>query len=104
MGAYNTSLEEALELLDLGDWLLQYTEGKYAGEEELRILECPNCGNSKEKLYVNVNKKAWQCKVCEWGRGIGDPVVLMAAVSGRSLTDVRIELTKMIVPAIKELD
>jgi len=93
-------LREALELLDLYEWLGQYTDLKEAGGDEYRIQDCPECANSKWKLYVNVEKGRWICYVCEWGRGLGDTVRLMAAISGRTPFSVRMELMALVVPSV----
>lgn len=94
-------INDALELIDLGDWLSDYAETKSGGGYELRLAECPDCGNDEYKLYVNTEKQRWVCYVCDWGRGKGDVTQLMAKVSGRSLGSIRIELAKLVPPAIK---
>ena len=94
-----TRFDEALDLLDLEDWLMQYTETKSAGNGEVRVSPCPECGNEKYKLYVNVVKKRWICYVCDYGRGLADVTRLMSAVSGRTRFAVRLELSRMVVPA-----
>jgi len=94
----SSRLDRAIEDLDLQDWLSDYSDVKMSGNE-LRIKECPICGNEKYKLYVNVSKPAWNCKVCDWGRGLGDVVVLMSGISGRSPTDIRLELMSFVPPA-----
>jgi hypothetical protein len=99
-----SSIREALELIDLGAWLEQYVDLKSAGGDEYRIEECPECGNDKWKLYVNTEKQRWICYVCDWGRGIGDPVRLMSAVSGRRAFDVRVELMGTVTPAAPAIE
>jgi hypothetical protein len=91
-------LREALEILDLEDWLSQYTDLKDGGGNERRIGSCPRCGDDRYKLYVNVELKRWLCYVCDWGRGVGDVVELMAEISGRHPTEIRIELAALVVP------
>ena len=94
-------IDEALELLELGDWISQYTDIRDAGDGEVRVSTCPMCGNDKYKLYVNTRKQRWICYVCDWGRGLADPVLLMSAISERSRFDIRLELTRMVKPAPK---
>jgi DNA primase len=36
---------------------------------EYKVSPCPNCGNVKKKLYVNVESKVFHCFVCDYGRG-----------------------------------
>lgn len=36
---------------------------------EYRVSPCPNCGNSKLKLYVNSEQEVFHCFVCDYGRG-----------------------------------
>jgi len=95
----NNRLKEGLEALDLSAWIQNYVDILDAGEGEIRIQECPECGETKWKLFVNVWKKRWHCKHCDWGRGIGDVVHFMASLSGRSLSDIRIEILKQHQPA-----
>jgi hypothetical protein len=94
-------LRDAIELLDLEDWLHQHADCKEAGDNELRVSDCPKCGADKFKLYVNTDKKLWICYVCDWGRGLGDIVQLMSAISGKRPTELRIELLKSVKPAHK---
>jgi hypothetical protein len=92
-------LKLAIESLDLEAWLSQYAATKSGGVTELRLEECPKCGNSEFKLYVNTEHKHWICYVCSWGKHQSDLVVLLSAVSGRTLWDVRKELIETVVPA-----
>jgi DNA primase len=92
-------LDEALELLDVAAWLEGYTDAKSGGPGELRLHECPKCGDDRYKLYVNTEKRLFICYVCDWGRGVGDIVQLLAAVSGMSPFLVRAEIASMVVPA-----
>lgn len=86
-------LGELSELdIDLESILREYCEVKSAGGDEIRLQDCPVCGNGKYKLYVNVSKHRWNCFVCSFGKGIGDVAVLISEVSGRHITDVRKEL------------
>jgi len=89
--------EEALENLDLETWLSEYVDLKTGGGSERRIGTCPECFADDYKLYVNVETRFWICYKCDWGRGKYDAVELMAAVSGRTPTDIRIELASMVV-------
>lgn len=92
-------LQDALDLLDLESWLSQYTIIKDGGGDERRLEFCPKCGDRRYKLYVNIKRHAWICYVCDWGRGCGDVVDLLTAVSNRSESSVRVELSSMVVPA-----
>lgn len=94
-------LDQALEELDLEAWLEDHDEIKHGGGDEIRVKNCPKCGNDKFKLYVNIEKRAWICYRCDWGRHLGDVCQLMAAVSGRHVMDIRVELAKSVVPAPK---
>lgn len=91
-------IDEALELIDIEAWLSEYVDTKEASSSNIKLEECPKCGNSKYKLYVNVDTKKWYCQRCEWGRGYEDPTILMAEVSGRALYDIRKELSSMVAP------
>ena len=75
-----TQTDKALDYLDLQTWLEQYVETKTFGTE-LRIRECPVCGNDKWKLYVNLEKKLWFCQRCTWGKNSRDVCILMSKVS-----------------------
>jgi hypothetical protein len=92
-------LDEALEHIDLEGWIEQYEEVKEVSDDEIRIKNCPKCGNDKYKVYINVEKKCWICHRCSWGKFIGDICQLLAEVSGRNINDVRKELIKTVVPA-----
>lgn len=94
-------LQDSIDALDLEEWLQDYVDVIDAGGYELRIKECPECHESKWKVYVNTEKKLWHCKHCDWGRGSKDVVHLLSAVSGRNKTDIRLELLKGNVPAPK---
>lgn len=39
------------------------TEGQY------RVSPCPNCGKDKYKLYINVDKRVFNCFSCGYGKG-----------------------------------
>lgn len=91
--------DTALDLIDLTGWFETYADVKSTEVSEIRIKDCPICGNEKHKLYVNVEKRLWNCKVCDWGRGLKDFTVLMARVSGRPIFDVRKELLSTVPPA-----
>jgi DNA primase len=56
------SVQSAIEDFDLLSYLIdQGAEEEKDGEEF--VLPCPECG--KEKLTVNLEKRAWHCWVCE---------------------------------------
>src|SRR5690606_32787205 len=44
----------------------------------------------------------WFCHKCQWGARLRDVSVLMAEVSGRSLHDVRVEISNMVVPSVSD--
>ena len=92
-------INEALELIDLGDWISEYADTKDNGIGEVQVHTCPECLNDKYKLYVNTYINRWICYVCDYGRGQSDPTKLMAALSGRSLTSIRSELLELVPPA-----
>lgn len=92
-------LDRAIELVDIHEWLSDYVDIKPGGGDEIRLKECPECGNDKYKLYVNTEKKLWICYVCEWGRHVRSPVQLMSKISGRSGTSIRLELLSLVPPA-----
>lgn len=98
MARQKFSYEEALEQLDLDSWLAEHVELKDGGGDERRIQTCPKCGDDRHKLYVNVEKKQFTCYKCDWGRG-ASIIELMAEVSGRHETLIRIELATMVIPA-----
>lgn len=90
---------DSLELLDLRGWLEEYVDVKSGSRDEIRLQECPECTNSKWKLYVNVEKFTFFCQRCQWGSRIGDIARLMAGVSGRHINDIKIEIASMVLPA-----
>lgn len=93
-------IEDALELLDLRDWIEQYDKTQTVGKGEFSVQNCPKCLNSKYKLYVNENKRLWYCQRCAFGQHIRDLSVLLAEVSGRSLQDIRLEMSRMVIPSV----
>lgn len=97
-------LEEALEFLDIEEWLEEYAETKYGGTDEIRIQDCPKCFNDKWKVYINVEKRIWFCQRCQWGHHNGDICSLLAAVSGKNIHVVRMEIARAIVPATTDSD
>lgn len=99
MDELNNKLSDALEEIDLQGWLEQYVDTKSGGGYERRLQTCPKCLNDEYKLYVNCSDKVWVCYVCDWGRYLKDATVLMSAVSGRTLFDVRKEVLQAVKPA-----
>lgn len=93
----------ALTSIDLKAWLERYTDTKPVDGREFRI-NCPKCGNTKFKLYVNVEKLVWNCFRCNWGKGIRDISLLMAEVSNRNVNDVRKEISRFVIPSLKSED
>lgn len=92
-----------LDTLDVEFWVRQHVDAKSIGDE-LQIANCPECGNAKGKLYLNVTKKVWICHVCEWGKGTRDFTQFMAKISRRSVADVRKELVLYNAPATPAQD
>ena len=90
----NATLDKAIEGLDLEDWLAPYTDILRAGYNEIKLKECPVCGNYKHKVYVNTSKRCWDCKRCGWGKGQGDICVLLSAVSGIHINNVKLSLVR----------
>ena len=97
-------LEEALEFLDIEDWIEEYAETKYGGNGEIRIQNCPKCFNDKWKVYINVDKGIWFCQRCQWGHHNGDICSLLAAVSGKNIHVVRMEIASTVVPSVSDDD
>jgi hypothetical protein len=93
-------LFDAIALFDVGAFIEQYEDCVSGGPDELRVHECPKCLNQNHKLYVNTSKHVWICYVCEWGRNQHDIVVLLAAISGRTLNDIRKEILQDVPPAV----
>lgn len=93
-------LEEALEFVDIQDWVEEYVETKYGGNDEIRVQTCPKCFNDKWKLYVNIEKKTWFCQRCQWGRGMGDLCYLFSAISDKNVHTIRKDLIATVVPAL----
>jgi len=93
-------LWDAIDLLDVQAWIEQYVETKSGGPTELILKDCPKCHNNKGKLYVNPEKKVWICYVCEWGRNQHDIVILLSAISDRSLNDIRKEILEAVPAAV----
>ena len=94
-----SKLRKAIEFLDLREWLSEYADIKEVDDTEIRLKVCPECGNENYKLYVNTEKKVWDCKRCGWGFMVGDVCVLMSSVSGATVHAVRMELLETTIPA-----
>ncbi|WP_297478437.1 hypothetical protein [Ferrovum sp.] len=62
-------LTEALDILDIEYWLdsegVDYKLTRGARGEQLNIKECPCCGNSNWKVYLNRESGLGNCFVCE---------------------------------------
>jgi DNA primase len=93
-------LEEALEYIDLEEWVDKYVETKHGGVDEIRVQECPKCLNDKWKLYINVEKKIWFCQRCQWGRHSRDVCELLAEIANINIHTMRIEVANTIVPSV----
>lgn len=96
----NYKLQKAIDFLDLESWIVEYAEIKPVDKGELKVKTCPraDCGNTRYKLYVNVNKKTWICHRCNWSGGPSSICELLAELSGRNVNDVALELIKTVVP------
>lgn len=81
-----------LEDFDVQGWLDSYVETKRASDCEIKVETCPSCLNANWKLYINIDTKVWFCQRCNWGRGIGDIVILLAKLSGLSERAIKKEL------------
>lgn len=94
-------LEEAIEVLDIKGWVSQYCATRSVRDSLFRI-NCPVCGNSKQKLYVDTNKKLWFCQRCEFGRGKSNICILLAEISGRSIKDIQLEILSSFTSSVPE--
>lgn len=94
-------LDDALEDLDVEAWLEDYEEIRPGGKYEIRLQNCPKCGNDDFKLYVNTEKLVWICYVCDYGRHQGDICTLLADVAGKSKAAIQIELAQPLKPTPK---
>lgn len=54
---------------------------KYSGNGELRI-NCPRCGDHKYKLYINDDKKYFNCFKCDFNSGNFDVFDFVAEIEG----------------------
>lgn len=95
-------LEDALEFLDIQEWVERYVETNSVGTDEIRIKDCPKCFNDKWKVYINVEKRIWFCQRCSWGRHVPDICVLLAAIAGMNIHTVRMEVAATVVPSLSD--
>lgn len=102
MSQLDSQIDRAIDYLDLEGWLSDYVDCKSAGHDEIRCEDCPKCGNSKYKVYVNTEDKLWICHRCEWKGGRSKIVHFMAEMSGRKVFDIIKELLSTVVPAVKD--
>jgi DNA primase len=62
-------LRARLEALDITEWLeaqgLDYRRSRGSSGEQLNVKECPSCGNSKWKTYLNADSGLGNCFVCD---------------------------------------
>lgn len=93
--------------MDLASWILRYAETRSHNTSkglQLSIRVCPKCNNNKFKLYVNVDKGLWHCKVCQWGRGTRNLIEFGSIISGKTFDEVRAELNFAGAPALSKDD
>lgn len=61
----NAELQEALDTLDIEAWLdregVRYKQARGASGRQLNIKECPCCGNSNYKVYLNADTGLGNC-------------------------------------------
>lgn len=61
----NQELQEALDTLDIEEWLdregVRYRSQRGASGRQLNIKECPCCGNSNYKVYLNADTGLGNC-------------------------------------------
>jgi DNA primase len=61
----NEELQEALERIDIESWLdqegVRYRKARGASGAQLNIKECPRCGNSDYKVYLNADTGLGNC-------------------------------------------
>lgn len=92
-------IDRALDELDLSDWLDQYVDVIKLSDTEIRIRPCPKCHDDRYKLYVNTDKRLFYCFPCGFGYGINDIFILMSAVSGIHLNDLKVKIAKTSAPS-----
>lgn len=69
---------------DLYDFIKENCETRPAPYPEIRV-DCPRCRDKKKfKLYVNVKKRVWDCKVCGYGSADKNISSLLSDLSGIS--------------------
>lgn len=65
MSERNNELSEALQLIDVETWLdsegIKYKKARGARGAQLNVKECPCCGNSNWKVYLNVDSGLGNC-------------------------------------------
>lgn len=67
---------------DVYDFIKEHCDTRPAPYPEIRV-SCPRCGDSKKfKLYINVRKKVWDCKVCGYGSSDRNIAALLSDISG----------------------
>lgn len=64
-------LKESLESLDIGEWMdaqgVEYRKTRGSSGDQYNVKECPACGNSKWKTYLNTQSGLGNCFVCNYG-------------------------------------
>ena len=65
----NNKIRDLLDELDMESWLdyegIQYKRTRGKSGIQLNVRECPCCGNTKWKVYLNANSGLGNCFVCE---------------------------------------
>lgn len=76
---------------------------KYAGDHELRI-NCPACGDSKYKLYINSEKKVFHCFKCDFTtkKGAKDVFDFVAITEGLNKGQAILKLLREYKPVTPE--
>lgn len=63
-----TAINRAVQRFPIEDYLKSHGARRLKGKPEWE-LPCPGCG--KDKMFVNANKRAWHCWVCQREKRVG---------------------------------
>lgn len=68
-GGRNDELQEVLDSIDIESWLdgegVRYRKNRGSSGAQLNVKECPCCGNSNYKVFLNAESGLGNCFVCE---------------------------------------
>lgn len=78
---------------DYRDYVEENFSVKNTGNGEMRI-NCPNCGDSKYKCYVNDDKKRFNCFKCDFNSGNYDVFDFVAITEGIDRGDAILRLSR----------